>query len=75
MKKKRAAELWEEAQDNARRLHTCFGPHDFVPGRPRYANIPHGPRQYACTKCGGEIDSHAHHWYQEGVIHGKNPGG
>ncbi len=58
-----------QVQANRAALEGCAGPHDFSeslqPGRLG--------GKWRCTRCGGEVDFHARHWYQAGLKHGVRP--
>lgn len=60
------ADLAAEAKANVERLSACpyheFAPVQMAPG------VPMAPlrQRYRCIECGGEIDRHAWHWFQEG---------
>lgn len=58
--------IWEKVKANLATLKACTGPHDFqaLPGEKLF------PR-YRCSKCGGEADGHAVHWYAAGLAHGR----
>ncbi len=64
----RARELLHQVRLNQARLEACRG-HAFEP-------VP-DPRltdgiiflRYRCAKCLGEVDSHGHYWFTEGVRH------
>lgn len=57
-------ELAEKARANAARLNGCRD-HVFQPIAPA---APLRTR-YRCSRCEGEVDSHAHHWYELGREH------
>ena len=66
MTKEEAKELWEKVKANCRALEACDR-HEFK----LIGNIDQSlRRRYRCSRCGGEIDSHAYHWYELGVRHG-----
>lgn len=60
----RAQEIMAWVRANQQKLNSCTGGHDFV-ATPETAHQIINKR-YACTKCGGAIDSHAYYWYEEG---------
>lgn len=64
-------------KENRRKLDGCAGPHDFQPVEDTI--LPSGHRlsschRYCCTKCQGEVDSIARHWYLRGFEHGRQQG-
>lgn len=61
----RVQELWAEAKENVRRLDSCAR-HHFEPIGP----VQPLRTRYRCGKCGGEVDSHARHWYERGLVDG-----
>jgi hypothetical protein len=54
--------LLAEVRANHEALVHCLGVHDFqeVTGRKMFG-------RWRCTKCTGEVDSHAFHWYTAGL--------
>ena len=66
--RKESAVLWEQVKRNRRILDSCdthsfelLGPKDQSPFW----------RRYRCSRCGGDVDAHARHWYNLGFQHGK----
>lgn len=57
--------VWDDVQNNNLKLINCPD-HRFV------KVIQDLQIRYMCTECGGDIDSHAHYWYQHGLKHGIN---
>lgn len=71
-----ADQILREVRENAARLRSC-PKHDFV-GMPSevLATCKDGGqlfRRFKCTRCGGTVDSHGHHWYEQGRAHGGAP--
>lgn len=60
-------DIWERVKKNSAALEGCFGRHDFQVIDP---TKKFGAR-YKCSKCHGEVDSTAHHWYAIGLVHGS----
>lgn len=58
-------ELADKARENIARLNACER-HQFEPIGP----VQPLRTRYRCAKCGGEVDSHARHWYERGLIDG-----
>lgn len=56
--------LWATTKANAAKLHGCDR-HDFV----RLGPDSRVGGRYRCTRCEGETDSLAVHWYLEGLRH------
>lgn len=54
------ASIWEEVKSNHAKLNACQW-HEFEPVLP----LATKPR-YRCKNCGGEIDSSAFHWHEQG---------
>jgi hypothetical protein len=62
-------QLWEQVHANGRKLNAC-PIHAFeLIGAPDQS--PFG-RRYRCSRCGGEADSLARHWYELGLRHAGN---
>lgn len=61
LSRKTIQEIAEEAKANQARLASCPY-HDFSPILPRRTL----GQKYRCIECGGEVDAHAYHWFQEG---------
>jgi hypothetical protein len=64
MTESKVADIARQARENVAKLTAC----------PLHTFEPTGPVQplrtrYRCTACGGEVDSHAHHWYMRGREH------
>lgn len=62
-----AKALWEKTRANGRAWDACVGPHeleDLTPGK------MFGKR-YRCRLCGGECDSVAKLFYEQGLAHGR----
>lgn len=63
-------EILRRAESNHATLMGCSG-HEFVP---HDADIMGAPEdQYRCVRCGGLLDTTAHHWYAVGVEVANNP--
>lgn len=60
-----AKQLLADVRANVARLNACPR-HDFQPTGPTRPLM----QRYACTACGGQIDSLAFHWYTRGLAHG-----
>lgn len=60
-----------EVQANMARLESCALPHDFAPiasdARPMM-------KRHVCSKCRGEVDGSAAHWYRRGLEHARGAG-
>lgn len=56
--------LWEEVKANQAKLAACAR-HDFIALEPERRL----GGKFRCTSCGGEADSHAVHWYRDGLRH------
>lgn len=55
-----------QVRANQAALKGCAGPHDFsVNSEPRRLG-----GRWRCTRCGGEVDFLARHWYQNGLVDG-----
>ena len=59
-------DIWERVKKNSAALEGCLGRHEFRAVDP---TKKFGGR-YRCSKCHGEVDSTAHHWYTIGLTHG-----
>jgi hypothetical protein len=59
-------ELLAQVQANAARLRDC--PRHTFERLPGSQPLRH---RYRCTNCEGEVDGHAHFWYEIGREHGK----
>lgn len=60
--------IWQEVKANHARLEACAGPHDF--------SVPHRTvgtlvRDWACSKCGGHVESTHRSWYETGLKHAR----
>jgi hypothetical protein len=57
-------EVWNEVQENHRRLDLCVVPHEFTvditPDRTLF-------KRWACSKCGGQVDAPGKLWYERGL--------
>lgn len=67
-------EIIQKVRANSKTLESCTG-HNFVgiPGQ-ELGTCKDGAtiyRRFRCTNCRGEADSHAVHWYNKGIEHGK----
>jgi hypothetical protein len=60
--KEQVQKMWQETQENAKKLNECQGPHDFKPIE---------GRKYRCTHCTGEISTIHYYWYYQGIRHSK----
>lgn len=60
--------IFEHAKANQRKLAGCVA-HAFSPVLP----LRNAFQQYRCDHCGGEIDSHAFHWFTVGLKQGAEP--
>lgn len=56
------AAVAEQVKENQARLRSCPH-HEFSPILPRRLL----GQRYRCIECGGEVDAHAYHWFQEGL--------
>ena len=59
-------DIWERVKKNSAALEGCVGRHEFRAIDPTKKLS----RRYRCSKCHGEVDSIAHHWYTIGLTHG-----
>jgi hypothetical protein len=57
----RVSEIFAQVKENHRKLAECDC-HTFIDITP---DKPLG-KKYRCTACTGEVDSHAHYWYEKG---------
>lgn len=57
-------EILAQVRANMAKLDGCSGPHDFQPITEQKFFC-----RYRCTKCQGEVDSHAKIWYAKGLKH------
>jgi hypothetical protein len=55
--------LWAEVKANQAKLTACRS-HAFSAVEPGKVNT-----KYLCANCGGNVDSHAYHWYRDGREH------
>jgi len=63
-------DLWLQVRKNHQKLDSCQR-HDFsIDMNPEK---PVG-KKYQCTRCGGEVDLSAKHWYEKGLAHAENNG-
>ena len=65
MNKEDIKRVWQEVQDNNRRLEQCSVPHDFV--QHDSGVLP----KWKCVKCGGVVSNSDHCWYIRGLEHAK----
>jgi hypothetical protein len=61
-----ANEIWNEIQENHKKIESC-NKHDF--------SIDLNPdkkfdKKYQCSKCGGHVDAIKKSWYEKGLKHG-----
>lgn len=67
--------LWNEVQNNMKRLKACVGPHEFVGDETEIRAVsPEGTkhyRRYVCTKCSGKLNPVDKIWYERGLEHGR----
>lgn len=61
--------IWEQVQENRRRLESCPGPHVFCPVDESSPAARIGRQR--CSICGGETDAIHAIWYRTGLEHGK----
>jgi hypothetical protein len=58
--------VMDEVQENAKRLESCKGPHEFTvdttPDRTIF-------KRWACALCAGTVDDNAKRWYVRGLTH------
>jgi hypothetical protein len=66
-----ARAAWARAVENSKALDACPGPHDFAPLTDPLKRFIGG--KWKCRTCGGEIDSVARIFYQQGLKHGRAP--
>jgi len=66
-----ADKIWKDVQENRAKLDGC-PLHEFK-WTPEPGTMLR--RKFTCTKCGGTVDSTAHHWYTVGLRHAmSHPG-
>ena len=54
-----------DVKANLKKLDDCSGPHNFHKAEDKPLS------KYFCSKCGGHVDSHFFHAYNEGLKHGS----
>ncbi len=67
-----ARELMLAVRANHGRLNGCLR-HEFAPAPVKPGSVASRTPlvlRYRCAACGGEVDAHAHYWYQRGREHG-----
>lgn len=70
MMTERSQELLAEVRANRARLESCPGQrHDFVEHGPKRVLL----QRYVCTRCKGEVDSHARYWFSIGLQAAASP--
>lgn len=62
--------LWDQVQDNQRRIRTCKRPHDFREMPLRDARRPLD-KEYMCVSCHGTIRAEQYLYYAMGFADGK----
>lgn len=66
-------EILRRAESNHATLMGCSG-HEFVPHGMNIMGEPSDPADnFRCLRCGGLLDTTAHHWYTVGVEVANNP--
>lgn len=76
IKRSEMDEILQKVRANRKDLESCTY-HNFVgiPGQ-EHGTCKDGTviyRRFRCANCRGEADSHAVHWYNDGLRHGKAP--
>lgn len=59
--------IWQIDKADVAKLAACPGPHDFEDATPERMLA----KTYRCRKCGGELPSIEHYWYERGLAHGR----
>lgn len=65
MPRDRLQKLAEVVKANHAALSSCAY-HEFDPMAPVWPPSLSMKQKYRCRRCGGEIDSHAHYWHEQG---------